>query len=124
MYLRAYLLAGGPVVPVRAGAVEAVFGLVAQPGLARAVVPAGRVAAALQDHGAVLPPPARRAQAEVRRAAVEALAVRAGLVPATRRLAVSTRKPIAMLLNAVKVIRFHHIHLWHSSISISQCSPS
>lgn len=69
----------------RAGAVEAVLGLVAQPGVAGAVVAAGRVAAALQHHGAVLPAPARRAQAEVRRAPVYALAVRARRVPAVRR---------------------------------------
>ena len=68
----------------RAGAVEPVLGLVAQPGVAGAVVAAGRVAAALQHHGAVLSAPAGRAHAQVRRALVDALAVRARGVPAGR----------------------------------------
>lgn len=61
----------------RARAVEPVLGLVAQPGVARAVVLTRRVAAALQHHGAVLSAPTLRALTEVRRAPVKALAVRA-----------------------------------------------
>lgn len=76
------LLAGGAVEAVGAGAVEAVLGLVAQPGVAGALVAAGLRGAALQHHGAVPAAPARRARAVVRGALVHAAPVRARLVPA------------------------------------------